>query len=72
MPMGTEISLVLEPATVGPPAVRWWKLDAVKGNLPMWVQEELKRADKTEFRHRSDRAAAVSKVSTSPSTANVY
>ncbi len=49
-----EISLTPSPATVGLPAVRWWKLDVVKGNLPTWVQEELKRADKTEFRHRGE------------------
>ena len=49
-----EISLTTSPATIGLPAVRWWKLDKVKGNLPAWVQEELKRADKTEVRHRGE------------------
>ena len=48
----TEISLTPNPATVGLPAVRWWQLDVVKGNLPGWVKEELQRADKTEFRFR--------------------
>lgn len=52
----TEISLTTHPATVGLPAVKWWRLGAQKGNLPMWVKEELERAEKTEFRfqHRGE------------------
>ena len=48
------ISLTTTPATIGLPSVRWWKLNAVKGNLPSWVQEDLARADKTEFRSRHE------------------
>lgn len=47
-----EISLTTSLATIGLPAVQWYKLDVSKGNPPTWVKEELKRADKTEFRHR--------------------
>jgi hypothetical protein len=49
-----EISLTPRPATIGLPTVRWWKLGAQKGNMPTWVQEDLKRADKTEFRSRKE------------------
>ena len=51
-----EISLTTSPATIGLPAVKWYKLGATKGNMPQWVQEELKRAEKTEFRfqHRGE------------------
>lgn len=49
-----EISLTPSPATVGLPAVRWYKLDVTKGNLPPWVAEDLARASKTEFRSRGE------------------
>jgi hypothetical protein len=48
----TEISLTVDPATVGLPAVRWYRLGSSKGNPPAWVTEELKRADKMELRQR--------------------
>jgi hypothetical protein len=48
----TEISLTPEGATVGLPPVHWWKLDVVKGNLPLWVSEDLDRASRTEHRSR--------------------
>ena len=47
-----EISLTPRPATNGLPSVRWWKLGAQKGNLPTWVTEAVKHADKTEHRQR--------------------
>lgn len=47
-----EISLTPSPATIGLPAVKWYRLGVSKGNPPMWVQEELKRADKLEVRQR--------------------
>lgn len=54
-PLGiTEISLTPRPATVSLPAVRWWKLDVTKGNMPGWVSEEINRADKTEYRSRGE------------------
>ncbi|HUG31446.1 MAG TPA: hypothetical protein VMM14_01025 [Acidimicrobiia bacterium] len=49
-----EISLTASPATVGLPAVGWYRLGVSKGNMPRWVQEELKRADKLEFRQRHE------------------
>ena len=49
-----EISLTPRPASIGLPAVRWWKLDVVKGEPPPWVREELDRADKTEYRSRGE------------------
>ena len=50
----TEISLTPAPASIALPAVRWWKLNIVKGNLPAWVAEDLARADKTEYRSRGE------------------
>jgi phage head maturation protease len=60
----TEVSLTPEPATVGLPAVSWYKLDVTKSNPPMWVREELDRASKAE--HRSRRELRVHEVGESP------
>ena len=49
-----EISLTPSPATNGLPAVRWYKLNVTGGNMPPWVKEELRRADKTEYRSRHE------------------
>jgi len=49
-----EISLTPNPATVGLRSVKWYRLGVSKGNMPSWVQEELKRADKLEFRQRRE------------------
>lgn len=49
-----ELSLTPAPATVGLPPVRWYRLGVSKGNPPAWVKEELKRADKLEFRQRRE------------------
>lgn len=49
-----EISLTTSPATVALPPVRWYRLGVSKGNPPAWVQEELQRADKLEFRQRHE------------------
>ena len=57
-----EISLTPSPASIGLPPVRWYKLDVTKGNMPMWVKEELKRADKLEVRQRLDRELQVHDV----------
>lgn len=51
-----EISLTASPATNGLPPVKWYKFGVSKGNLPQWVTDELKLAEKTEFRfqHRGE------------------
>lgn len=49
-----EISLTSDPATVGLPAVSWYRMNATRGNMPVWVSEELERARKTEYRSRHE------------------
>ena len=66
----TEISLTPDAATVGLPVVHWWKLDVVKGNMPLWVTEELDGASKIE--HRSRGVLRVHEVGSTISAADEY
>jgi hypothetical protein len=49
-----EISLTNDPATIGLPAVHWYKLGVTKGNPADWVRAELDRSEKVEYRSRGE------------------